>query len=590
MIDRRLTGEAGERQVVTARFDHCPHQVTRRNFIAKGSVALTSAAVLSRSLAFADSEKQQFVEVETGYGRIRGLKLEGLQTFKGIPYGGSVSGAGRFKAAGPLEPWTGVRDALKSGPPSLQSPMRPSFGVTEGVPAEDCLFLNVWTPAADARKRPVMFYCHGGGFTVGSGGAPYQDGGNLARIWDVVVVATNHRLGLMGFLYLGELGGEEYATSGNQGLLDICCGLKWVHQNIRNFGGDPDNVMIFGESGGGAKTSCLYAMPSAAPFFNKASIESGPGIRMSPRDVATETTMMVLKQLGLDRSEWRKLLEVPGEKLLAAQVELGKRPSGGPLTMTGGRRGIGGGGRPGGFGPVVDGTILPQNPFDPEAPEISKDKPLIVGYNRDETIFFFMESHNTEVFNLTETSLKERLQRELGANADEVLEAYVKSRPSASPTDLYIAITTARMIGLGSITIAERKFAQHSAPVYAYIFTHESDRLVPGTQHKVGAAHAQEIAYKFDLIQPVGSQANAASPSPRMNMSADSGPESVQTARNMSEMWSTFARTGKPGAKSQPDWQSYDTKRRATMLINAECKLADDPFGLERSVWEKLEP
>jgi para-nitrobenzyl esterase len=434
-----------------------------------------------------------------------------------------------------------------------------------------------------------MFYSHGGGFTVGSGGAPYQDGGNLARTWDVVVVATNHRLGLMGFLYLGELGGEEYATSGNQGLLDICDGLKWVRENIEAFGGDPNNVMIFGESGGGAKTSCLYAMPKAAPYFNKASIESGPGIRMLPPNVATETTMMVLKQLGLEKNEWRKLIEVPAEKLLATQVELGRQP-GGPLTMTGGRKGMGGGGRPGGFGPVVDGTILPHHPFDPEAPAISKDKPLMVGYNRDETIFFFMESHNTDVFNLTEASLKDRLQKEFGNNADDVFATYRKSRPDASPSDLYIAISTARMIGLGSITIAERKFAQHGAPVYAYIFTYESQRIVPGTQHKVGAAHALEIAYKFDLIQPSATASNNDPQQTATRTLMDTGPDSVKTAHNMSEMWSSFARTGHPGAKGQPSWPAYNTKARATMEINAQCTVVDDPFTLERSLWERLDP
>jgi para-nitrobenzyl esterase len=204
-----------------------------------------------------------------------------------------------------------------------------------------------------------MFYSHGGGFTTGSGGAAYQDGSNLARTWDVVVVATNHRLGLMGYLYLGELGGEEYATSGNQGLLDICDGLKWVQENIEGFGGDPGNVMIFGESGG-AKTSCLYAMPAAAPFFNKASIESGPGIRMTPREAAAETTVMVLKQLELEKANWRKLLEIPADRLEQAQTGLG-RTGGGPLGMNGGRKGMGGGSRPGGFGPVVDGTVLPHH-------------------------------------------------------------------------------------------------------------------------------------------------------------------------------------------------------------------------------------
>jgi para-nitrobenzyl esterase len=563
--------------------------VTRREFVAQGSLALVCALGIPQRPAFAGAEKSENVEVETTYGRIRGLKITGLSTFRGIPYGGSVSGANRFKAARPLQPWTGVRDALKSGSPSLQPSMRPSFGTSEGLPAEDCLYLNVWTPAADGRKRPVMFYSHGGGFTVGSGGAPYQDASNLASAWDVVVVATNHRLGLMGFLYLGELGGEEYATSGNQGLLDICEGLKWVHDNIAAFGGDPNNVMIFGESGGGAKTSCLYAMPSAAPYFNKASIESGPGIRMLPRDMAAETTMMVLKQLGLQKSEWRKLLEVPADKLLAVQVELGKLP-GGPLTMNGGRRGIGGGGRPGGFGPVVDGTVLPHHPFDPEAPAISRNKPLIVGYNRDETIFFFMESHNTDVFNLTEASLKERLQKEFGAHAEDVFTTYRKSRPDASPADLYIAISTARMIGFGSITIAERKFAQHGAPVYAYIFTYESQRIVPGTQHKVGAAHALEIAYKFDLIRPEEKTPGQDPQQTATRTMMDTGPDSVKTAENMSQMWASFAKTGKPGAKGQPEWPAYETARRATMLINAECKVVDDPFSLERSLWEQMEP
>jgi para-nitrobenzyl esterase len=571
------------------RLGHLAGVVTRREFVTTGTAALAYALASSQGRAFGEAERSEYVEVQTTLGRVRGSKTGGLSTFKGIPYGGSVSGANRFKAVPPLHPWTGVRDALKSGPPSIQSPMRPSFGTSEGMPAEDCLYLNVWTPAADGRKRPVMFYSHGGGFVIGSGGAPYQDASNLARTWDVVVVATNHRLGLLGFLYLGDLGGDEYSTSGNQGLLDICAGLKWVHENIAAFGGDPDNVMIFGESGGGAKTSCLYAMPAAAPYFNKASIESGPGIRMMPRDMAAETTTMVLKQLGIEKSDWRKLLEVPADKLLDVQIDLGKRP-GGPLTMTGGRRGIGGGGRPGGFGPVVDGTVLPHHPFDPEAPAISKDKPLIVGYNRDETIFFFMESHNTDVFNLTEAALKDRLQKEFGDHAEEVFTTYRKSRPDASPTDLYIAISTARMIGFGSITIAERKYAQHGAPVYAYIFSYESQRIVPGTQHKVGAAHALEIAYKFDLIQPDEKTAAGGSTQTATHTMMDTGPASVKTAENMSQMWSTFARTGKPGAKGQPVWPAYDTAKRSTMMIDAECKVVDDPFSLERDLWERMEP
>jgi para-nitrobenzyl esterase len=211
----------------------------------------------------------------------------------------------------------------------------------------------------------------------------------------------------------------------------------------------------------------------------------------------------------------------------------------------------------------------------------------MVGYNRDETAFFFMQSHNTDVFHLTDRGLQERLQKEFGEKADRVLATYRKSRPGASPADLYIAISTARMIGLGAITIAERKYAQHGAPVYAYIFMHESDLIVPGTQHKLGAAHALEIPYKFNNIQSV-EKAHGDTPMQR-DMMSDSRPSSVEIARHMSEMWSTFARTGHPGAKGQPHWPAYDTSKRTTMEIDTECKVVNDPFSLERRLWEELE-
>jgi len=554
--------------------------LSRREILAQCRVALACTAVLP-GRAFAQSEEPEHVEVKTAYGRVRGVKSDGLATFKGIPYAGSVSGANRFKTAPPLQPWTGVRDALNLGAPAIQTGQRRN----ETPQSEDCLFLNIWTPAADGRKRPVMFYSHGGGFVTGSGGAGYQDGGNLARTFDVVVVATNHRLGLMGYLFLGELGGEEYATSGNQGLLDIRDGLKWVHENIHTFGGDPANVMIFGESGGGAKTSCLYAMPSAAPYFNKASIESGPGIRMMPHEAAAETTLMVLKHLGIEKSDWRKLLEVPVDKLLGGQTGIG-RTGGGLLGMNGGRKGMGGGSRAGGFGPVVDGTVLPHHPFDPVAPAISKDKPLMVGYNRDETVFFFNQQRNTEVFNLTEAALKERLAKEFPGNTDAIYETYHKSRPDASPSELYIAITTARMIGIGAMTIAERKYAQRGAPAYMYIFKHANESLIPGTQFKMGTPHAMEITYKFYNVRPPGQGGGNAGG----GLMAISDQSSVKAAHNMAEMWSTFARTGRPAAKGEPAWPAYTAANRATMEIDAQCRVVGDPYGLERSMWERLEP
>lgn len=216
--------------------------------LCKRRVFLESAASLLVCGAAAGSEAQEYVEVSTSHGRIRGARKDGVCIFRGVPYAGTVSGGNRFKQAPPLQPWKGVRDALQLGAPSPQ-PGKTYYGLNEPSPDEDCLVLNIWTPAPDARKRPVMIYNHGGGFMTGSAGSVGQDGANLARAWNVVVVATNHRLGLLGYLFLGELGGEEYASSGNQGLLDIRDGLKWVHDNVERFGGDPSNVMIFGESG-----------------------------------------------------------------------------------------------------------------------------------------------------------------------------------------------------------------------------------------------------------------------------------------------------------------------------------------------------
>ena len=233
----------------------------RRKFLTHSSMALAGVAGCSlvggRGLTWALPTAVETVEVKTAYGRLRGKRTRDLVTFEGIPYAGSVSGENRFKAPPPLEPWTGVRDAFTSGPPSFQ----PSPRADEPPFSEDCLVLNIWTPAVDRRRRPVMFYNHGGGFVVGSGSTWYQDGSNLARDYDVVVVANNQRLGLLGYLFLADLAGEEYATSGNQGILDIAAALRWTYENVEAFGGDPHNVMVFGESGGGAKHRASMRFP-----------------------------------------------------------------------------------------------------------------------------------------------------------------------------------------------------------------------------------------------------------------------------------------------------------------------------------------
>jgi para-nitrobenzyl esterase len=301
---------------------------------------------------------------------------------------------------------------------------------------------------------------------------------------------------------------------------------------------------------------------------------------MMPREVAAETTLLLLKHLGFERNAWRRLLELPLDTLVAAQRALAEVPGAGPLTMSGGRRGMSSSERPGGFGPVVDGTFLPRHPFDPEAPAVSKQKPLIVGSNRDETMFFLQR--DATVFSLSENGLKERLAKELGTKSEAVYSTYRKSRPNASATDLYIAITSANMFGLGGITIAERKYAQAGAPVFMYLFTHESEDIVPGTNHKLGSAHALEIPYKFNLVGQGNSPDSG-------GMMAIKSPDAEATAHNMSEMWSTFARTGHPAAKGQPEWPPYTTGRRATMEIDAQCKVVDDPYSAEREMWQRLD-
>lgn len=533
----------------------------------KLSMAAAAAAVFpkigySRFYFSRTGSAEVYVNAETTHGKIRGVRSTGVNIFKGIPYAGRISGDRRFRRPAPLEPWTGVRDALQPGAPSIQPARR-----NEPEPAEDCLFLNVWTPANDEKKRPVMFYNHGGGFVIGSGGASGQDGTNLARNFDVVVVETNHRLGLLGFLYLDELAGNDYAGSGNMGILDIAAGLKWVNENISQFGGDPNNVMIFGESGGGAKTSCLYAMPGAAPYFNKASIESGPGVHMTSKESAAFTTAQVLKQLNIEPKEWRKLLDVPAADLLALQSKLPSvAPNSGNNRITAG------------FGPVVDGIVLPQHPFDPTAPEISRNKPLMAGWNEDEFAFFLWERHDSSFATLDFESLQTRLEPQYGVDTKTIIDVYRKSRPTAPAPEIFIAISSVTMMGLGTITIAEKKVQQKGAPMYLYNFGYKSEVKIPGTDYAMGTPHAMDISFKFNNEQPGNGP----------SFFGGNRPERFIASHHMAELWTTFARTGKPAAKDVPEWPAYNLSDRSTMRIDTKCEVIDNRWKEEFEMWRSI--
>ncbi len=530
--------------------------IERRSFL------MTAAAGLALP-AFSGSAKEAagFVEVSTPYGRLRGERSKGVCRFRGVPYAGSVSGAGRFKAPPPLTPWAGIRDALVPGAPSIQPPSPILSGSIPPIPppSEDCLNLNIWTPAADGRRRPVMFYNHGGAFISGSCSTPSQDGSRLAREHDVVVVASNHRLGLLGYLFLADILGPQYP--GNPGMLDIAAALRWTHENIHAFGGDPANIMVFGESGGGGKTSCIFAMPEVKDLFHKASIESigSAGVRMKERENANATTRAVLGYLGIVQSDARRLLDVPAAELLKAQRSLSLLD----------------------FWPVVDGISLPAHPFDPVAPQFSANKPLICGTCRDETVLFSRD--DPSAFSLDEAGLRERLVDVLGVEmAAGAIEVYRKTRPTASPSELFFAITTAQLMVRGEIVMAERQLMQRGAPVYMYQLVYPSAEKWPWTDYPMGSPHASDIFMKFNTPDVV----SAADPM----LSIDQTPARHETAANMSTMWATFARTSHPGAPGQPAWPSYTLAERGTMLIDSRCRVVNDPDRDERLFWEKACP
>lgn len=558
-----------------------PTSTTRRALLlqtaALGAIAATPRWVTAQAGAGGNPTAQsEFAQVDTVEGRLRGRKENGICIFRGVRYAGPPVGKARFKAPTPLAKWKGVRDALLFGHPALQVAGQTS-GHDEPAPDEDCLVLNVWTPAVnDGRRRPVMFYCHGGGFSTGSGASAYQDGSNLARENDVVVVECNHRLGIMGYLFLADVLGEPYRHSANAGMLDIVAALAWTQRNIEAFGGDPGNVMVWGESGGGAKASCIYAMPAAAPYFHKASIESGPGVRMTEREVAAATTHWVLEKLGLTVKTAHRLLDIPAAKLLEVQLN---PPPNGSLSPTGGRKGIGASGM-GGFSPVVDGIVLPSHPFDPAAPAISADKPLIVGSNRDEVVFFQMFSPDKSVFSLDETGLRKRITDRFGAHAPKLLAAYQRSRPDALPSEIAIAIESAAFAGAGAIAIAERKVAQARAPVFMYLMTDHINALVPGTNYPIGAMHAMDIRLKFDNLEVAEQRQRSQTP--------EEHADHELAAKNMSRMWASFARSSQPAAPGQPAWPAYNLQTRATMMIASRCHVADDPFPAERQVWTDI--
>lgn len=500
------------------------------------------------------------VIVETTAGKVRGTTAAAIHGFKGIPYGAPTDGRNRFRPPLKPEPWSGIRDTTTYGSSSPQPTMGMSGlqaiiggeALARSEPAsEDCLYLNVWTPAiGDGDRRPVLFWCHGGGFTMGSGSAGFYHGRNLARRGNAVVVTVNHRLGPLGYCHLGDLAGEEYAASGNVGMLDLIAALEWVHANIAAFGGDPGNVTIFGESGGGGKVSTLLAMPGAAGLFHRAIVQSGPGLQMMSREQASRQAEKLLHALSIPTSQIDRLSHVALADLFAANAEVNRNPLRG-------------------WRPVVDGQILPQHPFAPQAPAISDTVPLIIGTNKDEATLFLLADR--ELPELDEPGLLRRTRESVGAHAEALLAAYRRAFPQASPGDLFASLAGDQMMRINSITLAQRKHARGAAPVFLYLFTWET----PAMQGRLKSCHALEIPFVFDNIARGG------------NFTANR-PECQGLADKMSEAWLAFARNGVPAYHDLPAWSAYTPDEHATMIFDIPSRVEYDPYGDIRQAWSQI--
>jgi para-nitrobenzyl esterase len=545
--------------------DQVDHATSRRDFLKSSALTIAAAGVTSvaaqvqaqtppaqpapRSALGGGAAGSIFVETDTAYGKVQGIQNTGIKEFKGIPYGASTGGRNRFMPPKKPAPWKGVRECFAHGQISPQPPtdlgsdygMMIHWDYQPGGMGEDCLTLNIWTPGLkDGAKRAVLVSFHGGGFTTGSGNAIGFDGAQLARFGDVVVVTVNHRLGVLGYTQLADLGAPaEFAYAGCAGIMDLTASLEWVRDNIESFGGNPHNVMIFGQSGGGAKTSAILATPAAKGLFHRAAVQSGSMLKFVPKERATQGAEALLKQLGIAKSRIADLQKVSWQQLLEAQVAAGV--------------GIGG-------GPVLDGKYLTHDPFDPSAPPESADIPLIVSTTLEDAALSLTN------FTISEADLKGIADKRYNNKGAEILALYRKYYPEKSPFLIQAMMFTDGGFRRSAFKQAELKAAQGQGAIYMY----QWEWPTPAFGGRYGAVHGLDVSGSF--------------------REARDGNDMARVADQLSSSWVAFAKTGNPNNARIPPWPTFDAKTRATMIFGTPTQMENDPRSEIRTFWEHMPP
>jgi para-nitrobenzyl esterase len=514
----------------------------RRRFLQHASFAAAGSLVAPRLLLAQGGD----LIGETATGKVRGLALDGgVKVFRGIPYGGDTSGKHRFMPPTNVTPWAGVRDCTNWGHVAPQRVNDNPNDYTKmvgwnnyrGGMKEDCLVLNVWAPALrDGGKRAVMVHFHGGGYTSGSGNLVALEGDHAVRLGNVVVVTVTHRLGALGYSDLSAFGVPELASSANVGMLDLVAALQWVHDNIENFGGDPNTVLIFGQSGGGGKVSTMMAMPSAEGLFHRAAVQSGSTLRLTRPEGAQRSAEMMLSRLGVAKGDLAALQSLPFEQIIAAQ---------------------------GNAGPVMDGSIVPRDPFDPDAPAMSANVPMIIGSCLEDMSFTMTD------FNADEDALPRYAETQASGKGPEITAAYRTLYPSKRPHLIKGMMATDRGWRRSAVTQAERKAAQNRAPAFLYRW----DWPVPGDGNRWGATHGADLSASF------------ANPTTDMTLNT---PEAKVMAHRLGSAYIAFAKTGRPDNPALPPWPPYTATERSVMIFDTNTRVERDPNRELRLLWDRL--